>query len=426
MYLEERLECFRVLKYDVQTDRLKPKELRISEWLEELPPLQLLLYRLLACLPQGAARYNFLVQYALSIVAAESVKIYVAITDGILNLVDKFFEMPCHHAVRALEIYKKSGDQAEKLSVFFEICRGLEFGKDQRYIKIEQTPESFITAMEEYVKEAPQTLMLPYRGNDELGTPKAITASRSELESDQNKDVSPEKKSELSSLGIPDNKKNNDVAMPPIIDLLGLDELTPETSSQLDDNNALSLALVNPENLPTTSSGSSLTSQSNSWELELVTNGTFLVESKLAGGLDRLTLDSLYNSALPGTNQNISPYIHGEAGTNPGMVGTNPFETIPYNYQDSLFSSSNIAPSTDLQMTVMDPQQEAFPQQELFLHQHEDVSILEHQHEDVSITEHQQQPTGGHDPTNPFGNPFLDEVVSSQADHNMNSHSGFI
>ncbi|KAL2227991.1 UNVERIFIED_CONTAM: putative clathrin assembly protein [Sesamum indicum] len=61
LYIEECLECFRVLKYDFHRDHT----------------------------PVGAARYNFIIQYALSIVAAESVRLYVGITDGVLILVDK-------------------------------------------------------------------------------------------------------------------------------------------------------------------------------------------------------------------------------------------------------------------------------------------------------------------------------------------------
>ncbi|KAI9191581.1 hypothetical protein LWI28_010368 [Acer negundo] len=92
-------------------------------------------------------------------VVGESVNLYVAITDGILILVEKYFQMQGHYAIRTLEIYKKAGNQAESLSELFEICRELDFGRGQKYIKIKQPPASFLAAMEDYVKDAPTSLV---------------------------------------------------------------------------------------------------------------------------------------------------------------------------------------------------------------------------------------------------------------------------
>ncbi|KAA8525655.1 hypothetical protein F0562_007520 [Nyssa sinensis] len=44
-------------------------------------------------------------------VASESIKIYNAISDGTFNLVDKFFEMQRHDALKALDIYQRAGQQ---------------------------------------------------------------------------------------------------------------------------------------------------------------------------------------------------------------------------------------------------------------------------------------------------------------------------
>ncbi|KAI9215482.1 hypothetical protein POPTR_T124907v4 [Populus trichocarpa] len=49
LFLEERLECFRVLKYDVEMDRPRTKDLDTVEILEQLPALQQLLFRILGC-----------------------------------------------------------------------------------------------------------------------------------------------------------------------------------------------------------------------------------------------------------------------------------------------------------------------------------------------------------------------------------------
>ncbi|KAK9275849.1 hypothetical protein L1049_023122 [Liquidambar formosana] len=401
LYLEERLECFRLLKYDVETDRSITRQLETPDLIEQLPTLQQLLFRLLACQPDGAAMYNNLIQYALSMVAVESVQLYVAITDGILNLVDKFFEMERHDAVRALEIYRKSGNQAERLSEFFEICRGLDFGRGQKFVKIEQLPSTFVTAMEDYVKEAPRPLMLQWTEiNDEGATPKALATSAADLEVNHKQDIDVEEKSEP-TVPSPEPPKINEVAATPqVADLLGLDELIQE-ASELDEKNALALAIVTSENPPNSADDLNLMCQTSGWELALVTapssNGAAIAESKLAGGLDKLTLDSLYDDAMVRINQNGSYHM--------GQVGPNPFEAVHCS-QDPFYASSNIAPPTNVQMAAIAQQEEAF--------------IMQQQQQQ----QQQQQSVVGQDPINPFGNPFVGQAVPSHPTHN--TYSGLI
>ncbi|KAG8055762.1 hypothetical protein GUJ93_ZPchr0001g29606 [Zizania palustris] len=173
LFLEERLECFRVLKYDIEAECLskqgqgpekghsRTRELDSQDLLEQLPALQQLLYRLIGCRPEGAANSNYLVQYALALVLKESFKIYCAINDGIINLVDKFFEMPRHEALKALEIYRRAGQQAGSLSDFYENCRGLELARNFQFPILKEPPQTFLSTMEEYVREAPR--MVPIK-----------------------------------------------------------------------------------------------------------------------------------------------------------------------------------------------------------------------------------------------------------------------
>ncbi|GMI95164.1 hypothetical protein like AT5G35200 [Hibiscus trionum] len=300
LFLEERLECFRVLKYDIELDRPRTKDLETAELLEQLPALQQLLFRVLGCQPQGAAVHNFVIQLALSMVASESVKIYQAITDGTVNLVDKFFEMQRPDALRALDIYRRSGQQAERLSEFYEVCKSLDVGRGERFIKIEQSPASFLQAMEEYVREAPRVSIVR---KDQVDKPKDVLGIEYEKTPEVQEERSP-------SPPPPEPEKVEKVKVPMVEppDLLSLNDPSP-VASELDEKNALALAIV-PVVEQTTASTAVQANGATGWELALVTapssNESAAAASKLAGGLDKLTLDSLYDDAIRRSNQNVN------------------------------------------------------------------------------------------------------------------------
>ncbi|PIN21889.1 Clathrin assembly protein AP180 [Handroanthus impetiginosus] len=461
----------------------RTKKFDTASLLEQLPALQQLLFRLLACQPVGAARYNFMIQYALSIVAAESVRLYVAITDGVLILVDKFFEMPRRDAVRALEIYRKSQEQAQKLSDFFEMCRSLEFGRRQKYVKIEQPPVSFLTAMEEYVKDAPQTLMLPWKPNDDAcSTPKLTAVPDANLETDPEQATAEESHPSGDSQEDTKTDKSNADSAPLIPDLLSWDEPSQETS-QLDGRNSLSLAITSPEELLTSTKGSELSSEP-SWELALITtpsSNVAPVEQSKTNLLDRSVLDSLYDDALKKTNTNGTYQL-----TN---VSSNPFESDSYNqemfYNPSLTGHPSymqiagipqqqaaIMQQQDQSMVVYDymqiagiPQQQAavmqqpddtqkqpmtgydymqiaeIPQQPPALAEqkpdqqqessvvgHDFMQMIELPELEAPMEQEQQQekPTVGFDSTNPFGNPFIEQGPLPVAPESQSPNSSLI
>lgn len=58
-----------------------------------------------------------ILQAALFYVLKESFKVYKAISEGLINLSDKFFDMDYFNAQKALEIYKESIHSAERLQV---------------------------------------------------------------------------------------------------------------------------------------------------------------------------------------------------------------------------------------------------------------------------------------------------------------------
>ncbi|KAK4791807.1 hypothetical protein SAY86_032220 [Trapa natans] len=441
LFLEERLECFRILKFDVETEQLtktSPGGSKVSfpfllhqahsrtrlmashELLEQLPALQQLLYRLIICYPEGAAYSNFLIQYALALVLKESFKIYCAVNDGIINLVDMFFDMSRHDAVKALNIYKRAGQQAENLADFYEYCKGLELARNFQFPTLRQPPPSFLSTMEEYIKEAPQTgsmvKRLEYRESEE--TPKEEEPSQPpEVEKEpenveeENEQINLEEEEE-------EAKPEEELEAPPLIstetDLLGLNEIHPK-AAELEESNALALAIVPPGHNPSPSFGSGwdIISGSNTsgWELALVTapsnNTQPPMESKLAGGFDKLLLDSLYEDDAARRQIQLQ-----NAGYGPGATAMTPSPN-PFDQPDPFVMSNNIAAPTNVQIACLAQQQQQlmFEQQQYYQNQQQNMMVVPYGVQQPSYQQH--APIYGTpmvpqqmDSSNPFGDPF--------------------
>ncbi|GAB2210598.1 hypothetical protein Drorol1_Dr00015866 [Drosera rotundifolia] len=393
LYLEERLECFRVLKYDFETERPRTKDLDTVDLLEQLPALQQLMHRVLGCQSEGAATHNYIIQVALSLVATESMKIYTAISDGIINLVDKFFEMQRHDATKALDIYRRAGLQADRLSEFYEVCKNLDVCRGQRFLKIEQPIASFLQAMEDYVREAP-------RGSTfrKEQVKQAIEAAPKEILAIEDKkvEVAEVEEKRPPSPPPPEPVKDEKPVSKPN-DLLGLNDPNP-VALDLDEKNALALAIVPVADPSATTPALDLQNGATGWELALVTapssNESATVTSKLAGGLDLLTLDSMYDDAIRRSNQTTS---------------YNPWEPVPLTNptmhqatHDPFYASNTIAPSHAVQMAAMANQQQAFLMA-------------------------QQPMMGTQQVSNPFGNPYgANPYGAGMPAQAYNSYTGLI
>nr|CAB3464558.1 unnamed protein product [Digitaria exilis] len=337
-------------------------------------------------IPEGAANNNYLVQYALALVLKESFKIYCAINDGIINLVDKFFEMPRHEALKALEIYRRAGQQAGNLSDFYENCRGLELARNFQFPTLREPPQTFLATMEEYVREAPrmvpvreplelpERLLLTYKPeeSEEIPEPAPVEEEKAPIEEPElvppvTEVVSPPPKTEV----------------PDTVDLLGLSDLNP-VGLAIEENNALALAIVPTDGTSTTGNTAFQDKgfDPTGWELALVTapsNTTSSASSsQLGGGFDKLILDSLYDDGA--YRQRQQQQLYGSAAPNPFMTN------------DPFAMSNQVAPPPSVQMAAMS-------------HQHQQIPTM-------------MQP-------NPFGQPIQPQMGMGPATNNPFLDAGF-
>ncbi|CAM8959914.1 unnamed protein product [Rhodiola kirilowii] len=459
LFLEERLECFRTLKYDIESERLtkispgaskvyahsRTRLLSREELLEQLPALQQLLYRLIGCQPEGAACYNYLIQYALALVLKESFKIYCGINDGIINLVDMFFEMPRHDAVKALNIYKRAGQQAENLANFYEFCKALDLSRNFQFPTLRQPPPSFLATMEEYIREAPQSGSVSNKKLEYLEKPETPQKPEEPDEPQESESPKPEEpeneevQEDKPTENTPEEPQVKPEADPaPLIspddvgDLLGLNETNPK-ALELEQANALALAIVQPGNDPLSANQglSDFGVSSSGWELALVATPTNnntkkLAERKLAGGFDKLLLDSLYEDDHARRQLQLQ-----NAGYSYDMSMQYPSYTQP----DPFAVSNNIAPPSNVQFAMMQQQQQLMfqnqhhqqqQQYQMTMYQNQqqfqqhNMMMVPHGQQQY-LPQYPQQQMAHIDPSNPFSDPFSlpTNTVQQPAGHHL-------
>jgi hypothetical protein len=237
--------------------------------------------------------------------------------------------------------------------------------------------------MEEYVRDAPAmkekvVLAIEYKKEPEEEEKPTSPPPAPEPEPEQEPEPEPEPVKEEAPAAEP-------------TDLLGLNETNP-AAAELEEKNALALAIVPIDDAPR-GAPTLMENGVTGWELALVTapssNETAVTSSKkLAGGLDLLTLDSLYDDANRRASQ---PTSYNPWEVTPATAAT-PIMQQPAAMHHPFYGSNGYAAPHAVQMAAMAQQQQAFMlQQQMMMASH------------PQVVHHQAQAA----PANPFGaNPF--------------------
>ena len=131
------------------------RECAESELMEKLPRVQNVMRRLLDCETVDSLTANDAVVAGVSLLLKDSFKLYRLVNDGIIRLIDVFFQMRKLNALKALDAYKRATHQGDDLERLFRACNSWPSFRDTKFPHIENPPPSFMQTMEEYARAAP-------------------------------------------------------------------------------------------------------------------------------------------------------------------------------------------------------------------------------------------------------------------------------
>ena len=161
LYLYEKFDSLGELEFDpALEDTSAPSKTRgmsSADLCEKFPKVQTVMYRAIGCKPQGVACHTNVVLFSFLMVVTESMKIYRATNDGVLNMLDKFFETDVVVAQQLFDMYKLSLQHAEELQDLYQFSKSLAFGSTIEFPKLEQPPASFLETMTEYIADLRKT-----------------------------------------------------------------------------------------------------------------------------------------------------------------------------------------------------------------------------------------------------------------------------
>jgi phosphatidylinositol-binding clathrin assembly protein len=121
-FLEEKVEVFKIAQIDFERDPAALKQLGTDELLEKLPWLQSLFNALLNTRAGKEYINNQIIVSSVQLLLKDSLRLYSALNEGIIALLEQFFSMDKDHAQKGFEIYKHFVRETDYTISFFDIC----------------------------------------------------------------------------------------------------------------------------------------------------------------------------------------------------------------------------------------------------------------------------------------------------------------
>ena len=126
-----------------------------TELMETLPRVQMMMRRLLECeAVNDNLTGNEVVIAGTKLLLTDSFKVYRMVNDGIIRLIDLFFEMGKMNAMKALDVYKRATSQGDDLERMYRLANEWPMFRETTFPQIENPPASFLQTMEEYARTA--------------------------------------------------------------------------------------------------------------------------------------------------------------------------------------------------------------------------------------------------------------------------------
>jgi len=149
-YLEEKVLVYKMLNVEFEKDPNVTKTFNMDESFEKVPRLQSQVNALLNCRASKNHINNPIIVYGFTLLLKDSFKLYRALNDAIIHLLEQYFSMSKANAQKSLDIYKLFTKETDGIIQFFDITR--KFSKTD-LPELQHAPTTLVEALENYIRD---------------------------------------------------------------------------------------------------------------------------------------------------------------------------------------------------------------------------------------------------------------------------------